>query len=229
MVQFSDRLDATFAAQNTVVAAESLGLGTVYIGALRTNPEEVARAFDKRHVAVLFSDIRGFTALSEAMKPDEMASLLTEYFTEMVECVFRHGGTLDKFMGDAVMAQWGAPIGSPEDADASMRAACEMMEELDKLNAKWRSEGKPELQIGIGLNFGEAFAGNIGSERRLEFTVIGEVVNQASRLCDAAAPGEILLTDPLRAALREPPPLRQVPTPYTPGRPAAYAVVREEP
>ena len=114
---------------------------------------------DKRPVAVLFSDIRGFTALSETMRPDDMARLLTEYFTEMVECVFRHDGTLDKFIGDAVMAQWGAPIGEPDDADKAMAAALEMMHELDKLNAGWRAEGRPTLQIGIGLNYGEAFAG----------------------------------------------------------------------
>ena len=85
--------------------------------------ETIRLGGDKRTVAVLFSDIRGFTALSETMRPDDMASLLTEYFTQMVDCVFRHGGTLDKFIGDAVMAQWGAPIGGPDDADQAMAAA----------------------------------------------------------------------------------------------------------
>jgi adenylate cyclase len=162
---------------------------------------------DKRPVAVLFSDIRGFTALSETMTPDGIATLLTEYFTEMVECVFRNGGMLDKFIGDAVMAQWGAPIGSPDDADRAMRAALEMMEALDVLNERWRVQGRPMLEIGIGLNYGEAFAGNIGSERRLEFTVIGDTVNTASRLCSAADGGEILLTDEMRRALTDPPAL----------------------
>jgi adenylate cyclase len=162
---------------------------------------------DKRTVAVLFSDIRGFTALSETMNPDAMASLLTEYFTEMVECVFRHDGTLDKFIGDAVMAQWGAPLGNPDDADRAMGAALDMMKALDMLNARWKAEGRPTLQIGIGLNHGEAFAGNIGSERRLEFTVIGDTVNTASRLCSAADGGEILLSDEMRRALSSPPPL----------------------
>ena len=152
---------------------------------------------------MLFSDIRGFTALSETMRPDDMASLLTEYFTQMVDCVFRHDGTLDKFIGDAVMAQWGAPIGGPDDADKAMAAAIDMIHELDKLNAHWRAAGRPELQIGIGLNFGEAFAGNIGSERRLEFTVIGDTVNTASRLCDAAGPREILMSDDFRRALHD--------------------------
>jgi adenylate cyclase len=173
------------------------------------SPEAARLGGEKRQVVVLFSDIRGFTALSETMNPDAMASLLTEYFTEMVECVFRHDGTLDKFIGDAVMAQWGAPIGEPDDADRAMRAAIEMMTALDELNARWRREGRPELSIGIGLNFGEAFAGNIGSERRLEFTVIGDTVNTASRLCSAAEGGEILLSDEFRSALHDLPPLEE--------------------
>jgi adenylate cyclase len=173
--------------------------------------ESIKLGGDKRTVAVLFSDIRGFTALSETMRPDDMASLLTEYFTQMVDCVFRYEGTLDKFIGDAVMAQWGAPIGSIEDADKAMAAALEMIHELDKLNAAWRAEGRPALEIGIGLNFGEAFAGNIGSERRLEFTVIGDTVNTASRLCSAADPREILVSDSFRLALKNPPKMAECP------------------
>ncbi|HEY7236649.1 MAG TPA: adenylate/guanylate cyclase domain-containing protein [Gemmatimonadaceae bacterium] len=166
---------------------------------------------DKRPVAVLFSDIRGFTPLSEAMNPDDMASLLSEYFTEMVECVFRHDGTLDKFMGDAVMAQWGAPIASGNDADRALLAAVDMMRALKKLNAKWRTEGRPQLQHGIAVNYGEAFAGNIGSERRLEFTVIGDTVNTAYRLCSAAEAGQILITEEMRDALISPPKLAACP------------------
>jgi adenylate cyclase len=175
------------------------------------SPEAARLGGEKRNVVVLFSDIRGFTALSETMNPDAMASLLTEYFTEMVECVFRHDGTLDKFIGDAVMAQWGAPLGNPDDADRAMRAALEMIVELRALNERWRAGGKPTLEIGIGLNQGEAFAGNIGSERRLEFTVIGDTVNTASRLCSAAGPGEILISDEMRRALSMPPALAECP------------------
>jgi adenylate cyclase len=167
--------------------------------------ETIRLGGEKRPVAVLFSDIRGFTALAEAMRPDDMASLLTEYFTQMVDCVFRHDGALDKFIGDAVMAQWGAPIGGTDDADNAMAAAIEMIHELDKLNAHWKTMGRPQLQIGIGLNFGEAFAGNIGSDRRLEFTLIGNTVNTAKRLCDIAEPRQILLSDDFRRALHHPP------------------------
>ena len=172
--------------------------------------ETIRLGGDKRPIAVLFTDIRGFTALSETMRPDAMASLLTEYLTQMVECVFRHDGTLDKFIGDSVMAQWGAPISGSDDADKAMAAALEMMHALDELNARWRAEGRPQLQHGIGLNFGEAFAGNIGSERRLEFTVIGDTVNTAARLC-AAAEGEILLSDEFRRKLSAPPRLEACP------------------
>jgi adenylate cyclase len=167
--------------------------------------EAVKTGGDKRTVAVLFSDIRGFTTISESMNPDDVASLLSEYFSVMVEIVFRHGGTLDKFIGDAVMAQWGAPIGSKEDADRAMNAAIDMLEELKILNAAWKKAGRPEMQAGIGLNYGESFAGYIGSERRLEYTVIGDAVNISSRLCARAEGGEILLTESMKTALSKPP------------------------
>jgi adenylate cyclase len=191
-------------------------------------PEAIKLGGDKRRVAVLFSDIRGFTQLSESLKPDEMASLLTEYFTEMVECVFRHGGTLDKFMGDAVMAQWGAPIGMPDDADQAMSAALDMMAAMETLNRRWQSEGRPRLELGIGLNYGEAFAGNIGSERRLEFTVIGDTVNTASRLCSAADSGQILITEEMRRALQSPPPLAVCPPVELKGKSQPLPVYRVE-
>lgn len=161
----------------------------------------------KRQVVVLFSDIRGFTPLSERMSPVEIATLLTEYFTEMVEIVFRHGGTLDKFMGDALMALWGAPIVRIDDADRAIRAAISMQQALGRLNELWRLQGRPVLSIGIGINAGEVFAGNIGSQRRLEYTVIGDAVNIAARLCSEAGPGEILIAEPLYAALGQRPPV----------------------
>jgi adenylate cyclase len=173
--------------------------------------ESIRLGGDKRKVAVLFSDIRGFTALSETMRPEETASLLTEYFTQMVDCVFRHDGTLDKFIGDAVMAQWGAPIGGSDDADKAMAAAADMMSALEKLNANWRASGRPAVQIGIGLNYGEAFAGNIGSDRRLEYTIIGDTVNTAKRVCSAAEEGQILITEEFRQALHTSPAVEQCP------------------
>ena len=193
---------------------------------IASSPDAIKLGGDKRRVAVMFTDIRGFTALSETMNPDTLAKLLTEYFTEMVECVFRHGGTLDKFIGDSVMAQWGAPISEPDDCDRAMRAALDMMTELDQLNERWRRESRPTLQIGIGLNVGDVFAGNIGSDRRLEYTVIGDTVNVSSRLCGAAAAGEILLSDPFRSALVSPPALEALPPMELKGKSQALPVFR---
>ena len=149
----------------------------------------------RQPLTILFSDIRGFTALAESMPPDAIAGLLSAYFTEMVDVIFEHGGTLDKFIGDAIMAQWGAPIRHPDDADRALPAALGMQRAVGDINRRWAAQGRPTISVGIGINYGEVFAGNIGSHRRLEYTVIGDAVNVASRLCSAAAPGEILVTD----------------------------------
>ncbi|MGH7672767.1 MAG: adenylate/guanylate cyclase domain-containing protein [Gemmatimonadales bacterium] len=162
---------------------------------------------DKRPVVVFFSDIRDFTPMSETMSPDDIAKLLTEYFSEMVDKVFEHGGTLDKFMGDAIMALWGAPIAHEDDADRAVQCAIAQLAELEKLNAKWKEEGRTEVQIGIAINFGEVFAGNIGSDRRLEYTVIGDAVNTAYRLCGKAGPNEILITEPFYRQVKQKPPV----------------------
>jgi adenylate cyclase len=156
--------------------------------------EEVRLGGTKRPVVVFFSDIRGFTSMSEKMGPDDIAMLLNEYFTEMVEIVFENNGTLDKFMGDAIMALWGAPIAHEDDADRAMKAAIEMQSVLAQLNVRWAAQGRQRVEIGIGIDFYEVFAGNIGSDRRLEYTVIGDAVNTASRLCSKAAEGEIIIS-----------------------------------
>jgi adenylate cyclase len=160
---------------------------------------------DRRPVTILFSDIRGFTSMSEHMSPDAIAGLLTDYFTEMVEVVFSHGGTLDKFIGDAIMALWGAPIPHADDPDRAVAAAIGMQRALVALNEKWKEEGKPEIGVGIGINYGDTFAGNIGSHLRLEYTVIGDAVNVASRLCSKSSKGEILISDPLYQMLKDKP------------------------
>jgi len=167
--------------------------------------EEVKLGGTKRPVVILFSDIRGFTPMSEKMEPDDVAHLLREYFTEMVEIIFRHGGTLDKFIGDAIMALWGAPLSMEDDADKAMAAAIEMQQALVPLNEHWEAGGKPRVNIGIGINFGEVFAGNVGSEQRLEYTVLGDAVNTASRLCSKADKGEIMISEPFYRRLKSPP------------------------
>ncbi len=168
---------------------------------IAASPHAVRLGGERRAVAVLFSDIRDFTELAAHLSPDETASLLSEYFTEMVDCVFRHGGTLDKFIGDAVMAQWGAPISEPDDADRALDAALDMLAAVERLNVRWRGQGRPEIQVGIGLSHGDAFAGFLGSDRRLEYTIIGDIVNTGNRLCDVANGGEILLSEAFAKAL----------------------------
>jgi adenylate cyclase len=182
----------------------------------------------KQRVTVLFSDIRGFTALSEQMTPDEIARLLTDYFTEMVEIVFNRGGTLDKFMGDALMALWGAPLERHDDADRAVLAAIEMQWGLERLNEKWRRQGRRTLSVGIGINAGEVFAGNIGSDRRLDYTVIGDAVNIAAHLCSEAGPGEILVAQPLIEAIASPPPLAALAPLPLKGKAQAVPVYRVE-
>src|SRR3954454_4275151 len=158
---------------------------------------------ERRPITILFSDIRGFTSMAESMGPDAIAQLLTEYFSEMVEIIFEHGGTLDKFVGDAIMALWGAPIAHADDADRALRAAVAMQHGVARLNQQWALAGRPEIGVGIGINYGEVFAGNIGSHRRLEYTVIGDAVNVASRLCSEAGPGEILVSEALCQVVKD--------------------------
>jgi adenylate cyclase len=184
---------------------------------------------DKRPVAVLFADIRGFTALAEAMSPDATAELLSEYFSEMVDLVFEHGGTLDKFIGDALMAMWGAPIAHQDDADRALRAARAMQRAVARLNAQWSANGRPTIAVGMGINCGEAFAGNIGSQRRLEYTVLGDPVNVAARLCANAAGGEILVSGEFLAALREPVPAERLAELALKGKAKAVEVFRLSP
>lgn len=165
----------------------------------------------RRGVVVLFSDIRGFTEVAESLPPDQLAQQLNEYFAAMVECVFRHDGALDKFIGDALMAYWGAPVSHPDDADRAVRAALDMQRELTQLNARWTAEGRSALHAGIGINAGDAFVGNIGSPRRLEYTLIGDTVNLANRLCNLARGGDVLISEDVRAQLTDSVPLRPRP------------------
>jgi adenylate cyclase len=137
---------------------------------------------DRRRISVLFSDIRGFSKMSEKLSPEKVVQLLNEYFELMVEVVFRNHGTLDKFMGDGLMAIFGAPEDDPHQEEHALKAAIQMQQELEKLRAKWSVEHGIDIHIGVGIHSGPAIVGNIGSSRRMEYTAIGDTVNVASRL-----------------------------------------------
>lgn len=147
---------------------------------LLDNPERVKPR--KTDVTVLFSDIRGFTSISESLDAQELADLLNDYLTEMTRIIFHHRGTLDKYIGDAVMAIWGAPFDEPNHAERCCFGAVNMLTRLAELQSGWRAEGKPILDIGIGINSGVASVGNMGSSLRYGYTAIGDAVNLASRL-----------------------------------------------
>ncbi|MBA2622504.1 MAG: HAMP domain-containing protein [Chthoniobacterales bacterium] len=144
--------------------------------------KELTLGGEEREVTILFSDIRNFTGICERLGPAEMLETLNLCFTQMSEIIERHGGVVDKYVGDAIMALFGAPISSPRDADAALCAALKMSEALDELNRKWRDKGQPTFEMGIGINTDVVIAGNMGSQARLNYTVIGDGVNLASRL-----------------------------------------------
>ena len=149
---------------------------------LMADPSRARLGGSRRTMTVLFSDIRGFTTFSEQGEPEAIVAQLNEYFTRMVQVVFDHRGTLDKFVGDAVMALFGAPLDDPDHAEHAVEAALAMSDELAALNRRWAAEARPTLDIGIGINTGEMVAGNIGSETIMSYTVIGDAVNLAARL-----------------------------------------------
>ncbi len=135
-----------------------------------------------KHTTVLFSDIRQFTSLSEKMTPAQIVSLLNEYFEVMTKCILDNRGYVNKYIGDAILAVFGDPVKVEDHADAALNAAVSMMRELNNLNTRFKERGLPELKFGIGIHTGEVLAGNIGSSSRMEYTVIGDAVNLASRV-----------------------------------------------
>lgn len=151
---------------------------------------------------VFNSDIRGFTAMSETVSPEEMVEMLNEYFELMVEQIFRYEGTLDKFMGDGIMALWGAPVVHPDDAIRSVDCALGQIEVLRDFNARREAAGKVGLEIGFGIHTGPLVAGYIGSSKALSYTVIGDTANTSARLCGAATPSQIVVSEETLEQLR---------------------------
>jgi len=150
---------------------------------LIANPEMAKLGGQRREVTVLFSDVRGFTTFSEQRQPEEVVAHLNEYLQEMTDIIFKWEGTLDKFVGDEIMAFWGAPLDQPNHAELAVRCALHMSERLDQLRKKWKAEGKEPLDNGIGINTGSVLIGNIGSaDKKMDYTAIGDHVNLGARV-----------------------------------------------
>ncbi|CAN5563356.1 adenylate/guanylate cyclase domain-containing protein [soil metagenome] len=158
------------------------------------NPESFKLGGVNQTITVLFADIRGFTRLSEHAAPEKIVGLLNRYFSAMTDIIFAHGGTLDKYLGDGLMALFGAPTTTPEDASNALNAAVAMQRRIIGINQELRAEGLAEIGVGIGMHTGEVTVGYIGSERRSEYTAIGDAVNTAARLESNARGGEILIS-----------------------------------
>nr|MDQ3041335.1 GAF domain-containing protein [Acidobacteriota bacterium] len=159
------------------------------------NPNSVKLGGVNQTVTILFADIRGFTAFSEKESPEKVVGLLNRYFSQMSEIIFAHGGTLDKYIGDGLMAIFGAPNATPEDAKNALKTAVTMQRRLATLNKELEAENLVHVNVGIGLHTGIATIGYIGSDRRSEYTAIGDTVNLASRLESNALGGQILVSD----------------------------------
>jgi adenylate cyclase len=152
------------------------------ISQMLSNPEGLRLGGEEKELTALFADIRGFTTLSENLTPAQLVELLNEYLTEMTEVIFKNWGTLDKYIGDAIMAFWGAPYPQTDHAVRACRAGLDMLNTLKRLQAGWESRGVPRFDIGVGINTGPMLVGNMGSKRRKNYTIMGDSVNLASRL-----------------------------------------------
>ncbi|HEY6093862.1 MAG TPA: adenylate/guanylate cyclase domain-containing protein [Gallionellaceae bacterium] len=146
------------------------------------HPEQVSMAGDSREMTILFSDVRGFTTISEGLDPKELTQLMNEFLTPLTRVVYKHRGTIDKYMGDCIMAFWGAPLPDAQHARNAILAGIEMQQTLAALQPHFRERGWPEIHVGVGINTGRVSVGNMGSELRVAYTVMGDAVNLASRL-----------------------------------------------
>jgi adenylate cyclase len=152
------------------------------INQLLQRPELLRLGGEEKELTAMFCDIRGFTTIAEGLSPAALVDLLNEYLSEMTEVIFHHWGTLDKYIGDAIMAFWGAPYPQPDHAARACLAGLEMLQVLGKLQSRWETLGRPRMDVGIGINTGPMLVGNMGSSRRFNFTIMGDNVNLASRL-----------------------------------------------
>lgn len=155
----------------------------------------VEKGGESRIATVMFADIRGFTALSSDNEASDILQLLNDYYEVLVETVFRHEGTIDKFIGDGMMVIWGAPVTHHDDPHRAVRAALDIQKALEEFNFDRLANGEGPVEVGIGINTGEVVAGYLGSSQTMSYSVIGDTVNTAFRICAAAYPGEIIISE----------------------------------
>ena len=163
-------------------------------------------------ITILFSDIRGFTSMSEKLSPTEIVKLLNKYFKSMIDVVFKYNGTLDKIVGDELMVLYGVPLKSEDDTDNAVKTAIKMFQSLDKFNEVIIKEGYKPFKIGIGINKGKAVSGNIGSEQQMNYTVIGDTINLGARLCSHAKSGEILISSGVKDVISDDYAFKKIPS-----------------
>ena len=192
---------------------------------------DIVKGGELRDTTILFTDIRGFTSMSEKARPQEIVAMLNEYFEQMVEIIFKHEGTLDKFVGDEIMALFGSPVSHHDDAHRAVKTALEMLQVLAVFNADRERQGQVPIHIGIGISGGEVVAGYLGSSRALEYTVIGDVVNTGARLCSVAKAGEIVISERVYERVKNDFEILEMPAAQVKGKAAAlkiYNVVGEK-
>jgi class 3 adenylate cyclase len=198
-----DAKERELVAQTQVRAALSRYLSPDVVDLVVSNPDKLRLGGERREVTIFFADVVGFTKLSESQPPEIIVALLNELFTFATEIIQRRGGIIDKFIGDCIMAVWGSPQSHPDDALRAVQAAEDLRRWLDVGNRRWRERWGIEIQLAIGVHTGPAVAGNVGSEKRMEYTVIGDTVNVAARLESMAQPGQILVSESTRERIGE--------------------------
>ena len=179
---------------------------------LLENEDSLNLGGTESEITILFSDIRGFTSMSEKLSPTEIVKLLNKYFKSMIDVVFKYNGTLDKIVGDELMVLYGVPLKSEDDTDNAVKTAIKMFKALDKFNEKIVKEGYKPFKIGIGINKGKAVSGNIGSEQQMNYTVIGDTINLGARLCSHAKSGEILISSSVKGIISNDYPFKKIPS-----------------
>ena len=179
---------------------------------LLENEDSLNLGGTESEITILFSDIRGFTSMSEKLSPTEIVKLLNKYFKSMIDVVFKYNGTLDKIVGDELMVLYGVPLKGEDDTDNAVKTAIKMFQALDKFNEKIVKEGYKPFKIGIGINKGKAVSGNIGSEQQMNYTVIGDTINLGARLCSHAKSGEILISSSVKGIISNDYPFRKIPS-----------------